>query len=505
MNVGSFITGLALSVLTAMSAAVALGCDDVSVFTDPADDAVLRRTDPGNDGQVNPNATLPDILSLSLYGWRPTCSGTRPYEGEVDPHCAHIFRMDVVFKGLVNPPGTIGGGGAGFNPFAFGPSPVFGFIELDVDHNKNTGGELGGAATNRYLANVGRFGALPPGCIRQRAATAGLGQSYDSNFYSTPQYERSGEDFALVLCGCHPITIVSGDANCNGIFDANETWIVRSRFFQRASGYMEASGMDGGSQPRAYDPVVNIRFSHSNQMGQPGQTTISLVYALDMEGAAYLADHDTQEVDQYIDCGNDSSIQEGLQDVIWGARGYNTKGPITGPVWDLTHQWLNEDPRESLDATEWSVTALVGTAYVSNDESLYAWTDVGFDEKVGDLNGDGIVDHHDAVAFDHALEMLDGSPSDADGMVNGIFHVINPGPNFTLFDFNDDGVIDGDDRIYIEASCRADWNKDGVVNSQDFFDFLSAFFILRADFNFDGYTNSQDFFDYLVVFFAGCL
>lgn len=52
--------------------------------------------------------------------------------------------------------------------------------------------------------------------------------------------------------------------------------------------------------------------------------------------------------------------------------------------------------------------------------------------------------------------------------------------------------------------CRGDYNMDGVLNSQDFFNFLQAFFGIGADFNHDGVTNSQDFFDFLGAFFAGC-
>jgi len=56
----------------------------------------------------------------------------------------------------------------------------------------------------------------------------------------------------------------------------------------------------------------------------------------------------------------------------------------------------------------------------------------------------------------------------------------------------------------VKPTCPCDWNQDTILNSQDFFDFLTVFFASNADYNNDGLTNSQDFFDFLTCFFAGC-
>jgi hypothetical protein len=60
--------------------------------------------------------------------------------------------------------------------------------------------------------------------------------------------------------------------------------------------------------------------------------------------------------------------------------------------------------------------------------------------------------------------------------------------------------------ITLPAACAGDFNGDGELGSQDFFDFLGAFFASGpgADFNRDGVVGSQDFFDFLSAFFAGC-
>jgi hypothetical protein len=54
--------------------------------------------------------------------------------------------------------------------------------------------------------------------------------------------------------------------------------------------------------------------------------------------------------------------------------------------------------------------------------------------------------------------------------------------------------------------CPADFNRDEVANSQDFFAYLTAFFTAEpaADFDGDGLVNSQDFFAFVTAYFAGC-
>jgi hypothetical protein len=93
------------------------------------------------------------------------------------------------------------------------------------------------------------------------------------------------------------------------------------------------------------------------------------------------------------------------------------------------------------------------------------------------------------------------------GRVGSIFRLVQGRVNAgDWFNTPSDINIDPSDQGEIAEDCPADFNADRVVNSQDFFDYLAAFFANRssADFGQDGTLNSQDFFDFLTAFFAGC-
>jgi len=500
-----------LAVMASLAGIASAG-DQTRAFADPEGDAVIRRTDQGNDGPV-PD-TVPDLIRVEVSGWEASDPASDPYTGStIVGDDAHLVRIDLVFSGLVNPPGTIGIGGLPFDPFRWGPTPVMGFVEFDIDRDKDTGGQLGGGATLRFLANIGRFGARPEGSIGQRAATSA--DDFDTSFFSEPQFERSGEDFAIVLCGCHPVTLVSEGGDGDGLFEPGEVWIVRSRYFQRAAGYRDASVVFGGSSPGLYDPEVDLRFA--TQGGPSGlTTTVSLVFPLDQTGAALLEGQPEQPIDSIIGFGSHFSVAEAIQDLIDAADGLH--GPLASDVETLVERWEGEDVEDVLDPTDWEATALIGTAYLTPQDSLYVWTDVGFDAEPGDLDGDSIAGGPlDQQALDAEIASRDGGPTDADGTIDGRVVIPDFGRNFSLFDVDGDGKITPDE---LAGFCPADLTgsggagvPDGVLDASDFFFYLTLFSDADSDADLtgpgtpgvpDGFIDANDFFYYLSLFAAGC-
>src|SRR5690606_11010025 len=146
-----------------------------------------------------------------------------------------------------------------------------------------------------------------------------------------------------------------------------------------------------------------------------------------------------------------------------------------------------------------------GTAYDAPSDGLYVWTDVGFGEVRGDVNGDGSADSVDNELIEMFIAAEDGGPNDADGVINGQVQIAEFGYNFSVYDVNGDGLVNSDDLNAVrEAECRADWDRNGRVEVQDLLAYLDEWFALRGDLNADDRTSVLDLLIFLDAFFQGC-
>ncbi|RMH29176.1 MAG: hypothetical protein D6693_02395 [Planctomycetota bacterium] len=453
-------------------------------WTDAAGDAAARPT----GSLTQPHfAIAPDLLDLSLRFWDPA-SPADPFAGAAGTfQSSHVMRFDMTVAGLVNPPGPLGLGGYPWDPDRFGDRPLNGFIEFDVDGQKNSGGELEPIARTRFLANVGRFGELPDNSFGDRAARSAA--DYDGVFATAPPIEESGAEFTLVLCGCFDPTLISQTGNMDGHLDPGETMVVRGRFFERIQAVAPFSGVFGGSDFGLYDPDVDLRFQHDPQTDT---TTVSFVFPLDHTGAAILTGEPLQPMDFAV--FNHTSVAEALSDLIFAAEGL--LGPVTDPaVFELIREWQGADPAgDTLDLRKWDVHALLGASYMSPGAgALYVWSDVGFDTVFGNMVADSVITQADLDAITNAIATMDGGPDDADGAINGAVVITNFGPNFNLHDLTGDGVIDAAD-LAAFPPFSADLNGDGRVNGADITLILNAWGSVSnpADLNGDGVVNGAD-------------
>ncbi|GAB4385207.1 MAG: hypothetical protein Kow0022_10240 [Phycisphaerales bacterium] len=462
-------------------------------FIDPAGDAVFRRTDEGNNGLLPTGIEPIDLLAVDITAWQTATPTSDPYAG-TPVEDGDLVRITMEFAGVVAPPGPLGIGQAGsqYDPFRFGARPVYGFVGLDIDDQKNSGGELWQVAQNRYLANVGRFGMTPHGSIAERVAV--WREDLDTSFYSDPQYERTGADFSIEMCGCWVPTIIAQDGNADGQFDAGETWIIQGRFLARGHSFEPLSGLFGGSDFGAFDPLVNVRWRHD-----PGddRTIVELVFPLTMHGAALLAGQADQPVD--LSLFNHTSMEEALADLIDGAEF------ATGELRDLWREWRGQDIADYLHPLEWKATALIGTTYAAPEpDARYVWTDVGFGEVLGDVDGSDAADAVDRAVVSDFLATYDGSAEDCDAAVDGKVTLCAFSNNFCLYDFDADGVVGPCDVSTLGRG--ADLNADGLVDFFDVSAFLQAFSAQAApaDWNADGLFDFFDVSAYLQVFSSGC-
>jgi hypothetical protein len=488
---------LAAALGAALALAPAARAGDVAAEFDPAGDAVVRRTDSCNCGPLGPGAVLPDLLSATATPWQSSTAMTDPYTGSQGPRTSsHLVKIELRFAGLINPPGTLGLNGQAYNPFQFGPSPLYGSLEIDVDRDDTTGGETPDVAALRYLGNAARFGGLPH---RLAARAARSAADLNQPWTSTPQLCLTGADWVLVFCGCTPLTVVSRSDPSHATFQAGDTWIVSGRLFQRTSAYKAASLMTGGSGPGAYDPIVKVRFQHS---AQTNQTTVTLVYALTQVGAAQLTTQPQQAINLRAD--DQTSIAEGVTDLIAAAQ----SRPLTGLAAQVTAGWNGRRVSDATEPGRWRMTALFGTAYAQPTDGLYVWTDIGFDCAEHDVDGDGAVTPADRQAVAAFIAARDGGPDDADGAADGRLTIPAFGTNFSVYDVDADGVVGPADLAAFSGGtpCPADHDHSGALDILDIFAFLQDWFALApaADFDHEHGVDILDIFAFLTAWFAGC-
>ena len=474
-----------------------LADDDPEVHVDGRGDAVIRLTDFGGDGFIDPQTMPPDLIDITMGGWLCSDPIGNPFAGRWDdPDDYQVMRVDLRFAGLVNPPGPIGLTGPEYAPLLYGPSPLYGFFEFDVDEEEDTGGEVDGVAY-RILGNASRFGGSLRRDLRHRAAVTA--DDLDGDLLTPPYVERSGAEFTLSLCGCQRIlSINTFEDPTPQTFDPGDRWVIRGRFFVRSHAFAEYSFVFGGSQPGEYDPIVDLQYAHHTSTDE---TTVSLVFGLTNLGAARLRGESKQPVNGNV--ADQVSILEAIDDLRFSAL--TTWDPGPGTPFDLLRDWGDDkhrDLEDFLDPTEWNVSALVGTAYATeqSDGARYVWTDVGPDFRFGDVNLDAVVNIGDQNEIFTWIQMFDGSAIDDDGIENGQVYAAFFAEDFALFDLDYDGGINTLDARPIGYDLPGDIYPDRNVNRKDAMMMRNMFgahlgdpaYNPAGDLNNDGVINRDD-------------
>jgi len=433
------------------------------VLLDPWDDMALRRTDA--DPSVNPlTGNWPELRYATLGRWEPVDAYADPYFGDYSTNggCSTncgFMRLDMVFDGLLNPPGEVLGT---YNPTQYGPNPLFGWVELDMDANENTGGDpyqpyLG------YNANVARWGGMPQGpWFVDRISTDG--EPWTGTFGSLPATYRSGQEFFVDFQSDFVDSIDKVVGNTNDLFEEDETWLVSGSLLWRARGY------DPITYALEYRPYITLRFKHSTN---DGATTVSLVYPLDNYAHAQLYDQWPEQGNDFSE-GNANSVREAMWDL--NLSGYNPPaGTESHDYRPLLEEWAFQDPLDHLNPWAWRCMILVGTALDEGAQGgkVIAWTDAWPNVVANDFNGDGLVTRTDRQILNDYIAAHDGETGyDADGMVNGEIERVDFSDRFSMHDGEYDGLVTTNG-FPVQGPC--DYDNDGDVDLEDYRALQSCF------------------------------
>lgn len=416
-------------------------------------DSIPRRRD--RRGNLAVDALEParrvELLESSLGAWAPTNAAGDLFVGQFRSTGGFV-RLDLRFRGLVNPPGSIES--TSFKPNFYGPRPVYGFVEIDVDANLATGGELD-APQYRFLANLARFGGQTTvGALRPRVAQDA--SALDGNFTTPPFVERSGEDFHLALLGGEATSIQELHGNGNNVFERGEAWVLKGTYFHRAHGYERFSLSEGGRAPGQYMPQHKLLFVHDVLQDV---TTISLVFPLTNAAAASTTGAAPQPMNN--NPSDQASILEGLDD-LHDSASFLDVFPTSDPAQALISNWETESASNYLNPHDWKITVLMGTNHPmpESSQALFIWTDVFPNVVPGDVDGSGGRTDADAQAIRTFIAGNDGR----DGRFDSAVLVRDFASGFSLFDVNYDGVVDQQDII----RENGDADNDDDIDLADF-------------------------------------
>jgi hypothetical protein len=491
-----------VSLFAAMAVAV-IAQAQPQVLPDRGGDAVIRRTDLGDDGPVSPaNTSLPDLVETRLGRFAPNSASTNLFVGAWSA-AGGFVRLDLDYRGVINPPGTLAYDDDFpiYDPFKYGPNPVFGWVEVDIDADETTGGELD-YPEYRYVGAVARFGGMPTASACANRVAQGYG-AFDGDVETPPWVERAGEEFHIAFRG-EDIELISANGQpwCGspGIFGAGDDWEIEGRLWHRAHGFEDFAFQCFAKQGR-YKPLVRVKFKHDIATDL---TTVSIVYPLTNAASASM-NYPIPPTQPNDGCtSNQNSIEEALSDLKFSAT-HATAFSRDQPEFVLIGGWEYKTVSAHLNANNWRVMALLGTAYSmpKPEGASYIWTDVCPDVRVGDFNGDGQCNGLDVGLLNSFIAAHDGEAGfDIDGLnYNQSISLYDCAANFSVFDTSGDGIVNMGDGV-----VSGDMDLDQVVDSDDIAPFVRALLdpagysgsyggvdpLLRGDLNNDGDFDGQD-------------
>jgi hypothetical protein len=325
---------------------------------------------------------------------------------------------------------------------------------MDVD--EETGGELA-APEYRYVGNAVRFGGKP--AVEQLEERFALdGSAFDDDIRTRPFVDRSGEEFHLALLGGAfgpgGIEVVSG--NHNAEFESGEIWQIEAAWFHRAHGYEPFCLLAGSGSSEIYEPDCTLRFAHDEVANE---TVLSLVFPLVNDGAAAMWGQPPEDPD--FNPSNQFSVYEALNHLHVSAA-FLDEFPTGLPEEDIIIEWEHKSPGAFLDPAAWSVTVILGTSYTAPPAGgeYFVWTDIHPDALRGDINGDGSADMGDVRAIERYVEDGQGPYRTGSVEVSGFPQ------NFSVFDVNQDGIVDEVDVLLV--TIPGDVQGDHDVDLADF-------------------------------------